>query len=67
MRFTPCFRRPAALRIALAATTSRTGSAVRETRIVSPMPRHSRPPMPMADLMVPIYSVPVSVTPTCSG
>ena len=64
---TPVLRRPAALRISFAVKTSCTGSAVSDTRIVSPMPWHKSAPMPMADLMVPMRSVPVSVTPTCRG
>ena len=67
IRLTPSFRSPAAFKMDLAASTSFTGSAVRETRMVSPMPIHSRPPMPMADLMTPMVSVPVSVTPRWSG
>ena len=65
--FTPPLRTPAAFRIAMPAVTSRTGSAVRETRIVLPMPSMRRVPMPTADWMVPLYSVPVSVTPRCRG
>ena len=42
-------------------------AAQRETRSVSPMPRCKRLPMPMADLTIPMRSVPVSVTPRCSG
>ena len=40
---------------------------VRMTRSVSPMPRHKRPPMPMALLMMPMEGVPASVTPRCRG
>ena len=65
--FTPPERSPAALSIATPAATSRTGSAVKETRIVSPMPSHRSVPMPTADCIVPFHSVPVSVTPRCSG
>ena len=65
--FTPPGRRPAAFTMAMPALTSRTGSAVRETRMVLPMPSHSRVPMPTADWMGPFHSVPVSVTPRCRG
>ena len=65
--FTPPGRSPAAFRIAMPTETSRTGSAVRETRIVSPMPSESSVPIPTADWMVPFHSVPVSVTPRCRG
>ena len=43
------------------------GSSVSDTRMVSPTPSASRPPMPAADLIVPMYSVPASVTPRWSG
>jgi len=35
--------------------------------MVSPMPAHSRLPMPIADLTVPPISPPASVMPRCSG
>ena len=38
MMFTPSFRSPAAFRMSFAVSTSCTGSAVSDTRIVSPMP-----------------------------
>ena len=38
----------------VAAQISQTGSAVRDTRMVSPMPRHKSAPMPMALLIVPM-------------
>ena len=66
-RFGPKRRTPAAERICLAARTSSTGSAVRLTRTVSPMPRHKRPPIPMADFKMPMVGVPASVTPRCRG
>jgi hypothetical protein len=56
-----------AARICQAALTSSTGSPVRLTRIVSPTPSASRAPMPTALLIVPLHTVPASVTPTCSG
>jgi hypothetical protein len=46
---------------------SRSGSSVSETRIVSPSPSLSSPPMPMADFMRPSSPSPASVTPRCSG
>ena len=67
MRLGPSCRSPAASRIFLAAPISSTGSAVRVTRRVSPIPRHKRPPMPMADLMTPMPGVPASVTPRWRG
>ena len=53
--------------MAQATRTSSTGSAVSETRMVSPMPSASRAPMPTALFIVPDQAVPASVTPTCSG
>lgn len=50
---TPPFLRPAALSISTPARTSSTGSAVSETRIVSPMPSMSSVPMPTADFITP--------------
>ena len=55
------------VKIFLAAKISSTGSAVSVTRMVSPMPIHSSPPMPMADLIMPMEGVPASVTPRCRG
>ena len=46
-------RSPQARRMASPARTSSTGSAVRETRMVSPMPSKSIAPMPAADWTVP--------------
>ena len=43
--------------------TSSTGSPVRDTLMVSPMPSARRVPIPTADLMVPSLTVPASVTP----
>ena len=63
MIFTPRWRNPRDLRISYPTFTSSTGSADNETRIVSPMPIHSRFPRPMADLMVPLTSPPASVMP----
>lgn len=63
----PVLRISAAFRISYPALTSSTGSAVSETRIVSPMPSTKRLPMPMAFLITPIRAVPASVTPRCSG
>src|SRR5439155_3654898 len=63
----PRSRRPSAFRISYAVRTSSTGSAVRETRIVSPMPSTSSAPIPTALLIEPEYGVPASVTPRWSG
>ena len=63
----PRSRRPRAFRISHATSTSFTGSAVRETRSVSPMPSASRDPIPTELLIAPANSVPASVTPRCSG
>ena len=54
-------------RISQATRTSSTGSAVSETRSVSPMPCDSSVPMPIALLTVPVNAGPASVTPRCSG
>jgi len=40
--------------MAMPARTSSTGSAVSETRIVSPMPSDSSVPMPTAERMMPL-------------
>jgi hypothetical protein len=47
--------------------TSSTGSSVRETLIVSPMPSARRVPIPTADFTPPAGSGPASVTPRWSG
>ncbi len=64
---TPPFRKPRVRKICLAERISSTGSPVRETRIVSPMPWCKISPRPMADLMFPRITVPASVMPTCNG
>ena len=64
---TPPVRSPSAFKSRLPVSTSRTGSSVKETRIVSPIPRKSSPPIPAADFTVPFAAVPASVTPKCSG
>ena len=64
---TPRVRRPSAFRISKPTRTSSSGSAESETRIVSPIPAHSRLPMPIAILTVPPISPPASVMPRCSG
>mmetsp|Transcript_105233 Transcript_105233/g.297816 ORF Transcript_105233/g.297816 Transcript_105233/m.297816 type:complete len:357 (-) Transcript_105233:26-1096(-) len=46
---------------------SYSGSSVRDTRIVSPIPSSSSAPIPTADLMRPSGPPPASVTPRCSG
>ena len=53
--------------MARATGTSRTGSSVRETRTVSPMPSASRAPMPMALFTRPSTPLPASVTPRWKG
>src|SRR5437868_370292 len=63
----PRSRRPSDFKISHATRTSSTGSAVSETRIVSPIPSTSSAPMPTALLIEPAYGVPASVTPRCSG
>src|SRR5882724_7682830 len=50
---TPRWRRFSDLRMSKPTRTSSTGSALSETRMVSPMPLHSSMPMPMEDLTVP--------------
>jgi hypothetical protein len=67
MKRTPPRRSPAAFRMATPVFTSSAGSAVRDTRMVSPRPSFKSVPMPTADSMVPFHWVPVSVTPRCSG
>ncbi len=47
--------------------TSSAGGALRDTRMVSPMPLLSRAPKATADLIVPWKAGPASVTPRCSG
>ena len=63
----PRSRRPSAFRISNPVSTSLTGSAVSETRIVSPIPSESSAPMPTALLIEPENGVPASVTPRWSG
>ena len=63
----PRSRRPSAFRISNAVLISSTGSAVSETRIVSPIPSTSSAPMPTALLIEPENGVPASVTPRWSG
>ena len=63
----PRSRRPSAFRISKAVLISSTGSAVSETRIVSPIPSTSSAPIPTALLIEPENGVPASVTPRCSG
>ena len=54
----PRSRSPSALRISNAVSTSLTGSAVSETRIVSPIPSTSSAPIPTALLIEPENGVP---------
>src|SRR5207248_4106647 len=51
----PRSRRPSALRISKAVLTSSTGSAVSDTRTVSPIPSTSSAPIPTALLIEPEY------------
>src|SRR3954451_1087449 len=60
-------RRLRLCRIWMPTLTSSTGGALRDTRMVSPMPRESSAPKAVADLMVPWKAGPASVTPRCSG
>ena len=46
---------------------SSTGSAARDTRMVSPMPSINSPPRATEDFTVPERKVPASVTPRCRG
>ena len=55
------------VKISFADLISSTGSPVRETRIVSPIPWLKISPSPMEDLIFPASSVPDSVMPTCNG
>ena len=63
----PYERRPKDFNISKPTFTSFTGSPVSETLIVSPMPSASNVPIPTADLMIPEFTVPASVIPTCKG
>ena len=47
--------------------TSSTGSADKETLIVSPIPAHNKFPIPIEDFTEPILFPPASVTPRCNG
>ena len=49
------------------ALISSTGLAVKETLNVSPIPSHKSEPMPIEDLIIPMRSVPDSVTPRWRG
>ena len=63
----PGARRPSARRISNPTFTSRSGSSVSDTRIVSPMPSESRMPSATDERTVPGRNVPASVTPRWSG
>src|SRR5207253_10702284 len=67
IRIGPRSRKPSDFRISHATFTSSTGSAVRLTRIVSPIPSASSAPRPIALLIAPVDGGPASVTPRCSG
>ena len=62
---TPKFLSLKSLNISFAAYISSTGSPVRDTLIVSPI--ESIAPIPTADFIVPLHTVPASVMPTCNG
>ena len=51
------------IKISFATFTSFTGSPVKEMRNVSPMPSASKAPIPTADLIIPVFTVPASVMP----
>ena len=59
----PYSLRPNAFKISFATFTSFTGSPVKEMRNVSPMPSASKAPIPTADLIIPVFTVPASVMP----
>ena len=63
----PSLFRSRAFRISFPAITSSIGSDVKETLIVSPIPSANSVPIPIADLIIPFFGVPASVTPRCSG
>ena len=46
---------------------SSTGSAAKDTRIVSPIPSKSNVPNPIEDFMLPETKLPASVIPRCNG
>ena len=56
-------RFPRQRKISFAAAISLIGSSVKDTRMVSPIPSCSKEPIPIADLMIPTWAVPASVTP----
>ena len=63
----PLWRRPSTRRISQATFTSSTGTAVSETRSVSPIPSARSEPIPIALFTVPVNAGPASVTPRWSG
>ncbi len=63
----PRFRMPRARKISYAAMISCVGSAVKDTRKVSPIPSHNKIPSPTADLTPPRKRPPASVMPICKG
>jgi hypothetical protein len=56
-------RRPQDSKILLAQRTSSSGSAVKLTLIVFPMPERSIAPIPHEDFTIPQFGVPASVIP----
>ena len=59
----PCFLKPNAISISFATFISSIGSLVSDTLMVSPIPSANKVPIPNVDLMVPLKTVPDSVTP----
>ena len=59
----PPLYKPKFLNISLAHIISFTGSSVKETLIVSPIPLDKIAPIPTADFIEPLYIVPDSVIP----
>ena len=67
MILTPRCRMPSDFRMSQPTRTSSSGSALNDTRSVSPTPAHSSDPSPIDDFTVPARFVPASVMPMCRG
>lgn len=63
----PPFLRPKAFKISFPTFISSTGSLVKDTLIVFPIPSAKRVPIPILDFIVPLKGVPDSVTPRWRG
>ena len=63
----PSFKSPSERKISFPTLTSSTGSPVKETLIVSPIPFAKIIPSPTEDFMVPLKLGPASVIPKCKG